>query len=339
MIQNRYWCLQKRPQGNSLANLSEALSLIEAPLARPGDGEVLIENFYLSMDAGTRLWMTERKDSYNPPLPLGGAMTGLALGRVSESRHRDFNKGDLVRCFGQWGDFSLVTPEASGLVKLDDSIADIRQYLGVLGMNGWTALWGLAETTKAQKGENILVSAAAGATGMLACQIAKIRGCTVYGLTGSADKCRWLEKEARIDKAIDYKSVDLAEELAKIERGIHVYFDNVAGPILNAVLPNMALYGRIGLCGLIAQYSGDGRAAGPTNFDQILMKRLTVTGFFSPDFMEQGERLTAQLRRWFNQGQIIMPFDETIGLDNLLAAYAKLFSGANIGKVIVRVKP
>ncbi len=337
MSSYKYWCLESRPDGNDLGDLEAALRLKEAPMPEPSEGEVLVKNHFLSMDAGTRMWMTDREDGYNPPLPLGGPMVGLALGRVETSNNAAFQEGDLVRCFGQWADYSLVEPEMAGMVKLDDSIADIRQYFGVLGMNGWTALWGLKETAQVQAGDNVLVSAAAGATGVLACQIARLLEANVYGLAGGSEKCRWLEDEIGVTRAIDYKSADVAAELAKIDGDINAYFDNVAGPILDAVLPNMALNGRIALCGLMAQYSGDGRARGPENFDQILMKRLSVIGFFSPDFMDQGERLTSELRQWLEAGKIMTPFDETSGLENVLIAYQKLFSGGNIGKVIVNL--
>lgn len=333
----RFWSLESRPDGNELKDLEAALRLKEAPLPEPADGEVLVKNHFLSMDAGTRMWMTDREDGYNPPLPLGGPMVGLVLGRIEKSNNGAFKSGDLVRCFGQWADYSLVEPEMAGMVRLDDGIEDIRQYFGVLGMNGWTALWGLTETAQVKSGDNVLISAAAGATGVLACQIAKILGANVYGLAGGSEKCRWLEDEIGVTQAIDYKSADVAAELSKIDGGINAYFDNVAGPILDAVLPNMALYGRIALCGLMAQYSGDGRGAGPQNFDQILMKRLSVIGFFSPDFMDQGERLTAQLSKWLEADEIMTPFDETTGLENVLMAYRKLFSGGNIGKVIVNL--
>lgn len=337
MSSYRYWCLNSRPDGNSQSDLEAALHMKEAPLPTLSDGEVLVKNQYLSMDAGTRMWMTEREDGYNPPLPLGGPMVGLVLGRVEKTNNAAFQEGDLIRCFGQWADYSLVEPETVGMVKLDDRIDDIRQYFGVLGMNGWTALWGLTETAQVKSGDNVLISAAAGATGVLACQIAKLLGANVYGLAGGSAKCSWLEDEIGVTQAIDYKSADVAGELAKIDGGINAYFDNVAGPILDAVLPNMALNGRIALCGLMAQYSGDGRARGPENFDQILMKRLSVIGFFSPDFMDQGERLTSQLRGWLDTGKIMTPFDETFGFENVLVAYQKLFSGGNIGKVIVNL--
>jgi NADPH-dependent curcumin reductase CurA len=334
MTINRFWRFVAHPVGNDFAS---ALSFEQGPVPTPGDGEVVIRNEYLSLDAGTRMWMTPRTDGYQPPLPLGIPMVGLGVGRVVASNHAGFAPGELVRAFGQWADYSLVRPELSDLRKMDDSVTDMRQHFGVLGMNGWTALWGITETGKAQPGEAVLVSAAAGATGILACQIAKLLGCRVYGLAGGPDKCAYLTDTLGIDGAIDYKAGHVGAQLAAIDGGINVYFDNVGGPLLDDVLPNMAHYGRVALCGLIADYANEGPKKGPAQFDQILMKRLTVTGFFSPDFVDQGDRLTAQLRGWMDAGQLMIPFDQTDGIDHMLEAYAKLFTGANIGKVVVKV--
>jgi NADPH-dependent curcumin reductase CurA len=334
MSMNRYWRLNSRPEGS---DVSGALSLESEPMPELAEGEVLVRAAYLSMDAGTRMWMTEREDSYQPPLELGTKMVGLVLGRVAASRHAGFAEGDLVRGFGQWAENSVMQPELAGLMKVDDSIDDIRQHFGVLGFNGWTALWGIRETAGVKAGDNVLVSAAAGSTGVLACQVAKNLGANVYGLAGGPEKCRWLEEELGITRAIDYKKEDIAAALAKVEGGINAYFDNVGGPILDAVLPNMALYGRIALCGLLAQYEGDGRGRGPEQFDQILMKRLRIEGFFSPDFADQGERLTAELKQWLDQGLVDTPFDVTEGMENVLTAYEKLFTGGNIGKVLVKI--
>lgn len=296
----------------------------------------MIKNDYLSLDAGTRMWMTPRTDGYQPPLPLGSMMVGLCIGRIVESQHPGFKTGDMVRAFGQWADYSCVEPEMTGLVQIDTDLDDIRQHFGVLGMNGWTAYWGLHETAKIKAGDAVLISAAAGSTGILACQIARNAGCRVYGLAGSDEKCRFLETEIGIDKAFNYKTENLQEAFKEIEGGINVYFDNVGGPILDSVFPNMALYGRIALCGLIAEYTADG-PKGPQQFDQILMKRLTVTGFFSPDFMDEGPRLSRELRSSLDAGDIFIPFDETQGLENMLSAYKKLFAGGNIGKVVLKL--
>ena len=329
---NRFWQLNANPKGTDFA---AALSLEEGAIPEPAEGEVLIQNQLLSLDAGTRMWMTSRTDGYQPPIPLGSPVAGLALGRVIESKDSNFHEGDLVRTFGQWADYSLVRPELSDLRKMNENVADPRQHFGVLGMNGWTALWGITETAKAQAGDTVVVSAAAGATGVLACQIAKILGCSVYGIAGGPEKCRYLLDTYNLDGAIDYKAGDIDDALAAIPGGIDVYFDNVGGAILEAVLPNMAHYGRVAICGALAGYDDSQAPKGPATFDQILMKRLTVTGFFSPDFSDQGDRLTAQLMTWLDAGLIDIPFDTTSGLENVLIAYEKLFTGGNIGKVIV----
>ena len=329
---NRFWRIDARPEGT---HFSEALKLVEAAVPEPAEGEILIRNAMLSMDAGTRMWLTDRTDGYQPPLETGTPMTGLVIGEVSASRHADFPEGTLVRAFGQWADYSLVDPVIAGAVKLDPTVADRRAWFGPLGMNGWTALWGVEQTGAAKAGETVLVSAAAGATGILAVQIAKLLGCTAWGIAGGSDKCRFLTDPIGIDGAVDYKADGLCAQLDAIG-GVDVYFDNVGGPMLDQVLTRMNHYGRIAVCGLVSDYSSGTRTS-PQEFDQVLMRRLRIEGFFSPDFMDQGERLTARLKQWVDTGELTTPYDVTKGLENTLAAYQKLFIGGNIGKVIVEL--
>jgi len=331
---SRFWRFGQCPAGDAF---TDAFSLETGPVPAPGDGEVLIQNEYISLDAGTRMWITPRTDAYQPPLPPGVPMPGLVLGRVVESRAAGFRAGDLVRGFGRWGDHSCVVPAMAALAVLDDTVADPRQHLGVLGMNGWTAYHGITETGRTRPGETVLVSAAAGATGLLAAQIARNMGCRVIGLAGGAVKCRMLVEDFGLDDAIDYKAADVVQALSRIEGGIHVYFDNVGGPLLDAVLPNMAHYGRVAICGFVATYAADSASPGPRRFDQVLMRRLSIAGFFSPDFAHRGPEYNALLRPWLRAGRITLPFDITTGLENLLTAYAKLFTGGNIGKVLVKL--
>ncbi len=331
-MDNRYWRIEDRPEGFDFAS---AFALIEEPMPALKPGEIRIRNAMLSMDAGTRLWLTEREDGYQPPLPTGAPMTGLVLGEIIASRADDFAEGELVRAFGQWGDYSQVDAVASGAIMLDPAVADRRAWFGPLGMNGWTALWGIEQTGAAKPGERVLVSAAAGATGILAVQIAQALGCEAWGIAGGVEKCCYLTQEIGIAGAVDYKRAGLDSQL-DAAGGFDVYFDNVGGSLLDAVLTRMNHYGRIAVCGLLSDY-GSGTRTAPAEFDQILMRRLRVEGFFSPDFMDQGERLTARLRDWHETGTITMPYDVTCGLENTLTAYEKLFTGGNIGKVIVEL--
>lgn len=336
-MQNRYWRIARRPEGIDFAS---ALALEEAPLAALADGEIRIRNSHLSMDAGTRLWLTAREDGYQPPLPVGAPMTGLVLGEVVESRAEGFSIGDLVRAFGQWSDVSTVDAVMSGALVLDPSVADRRAWFGPLGMNGWTALWGVEQTGAAKPGERVLVSAAAGATGILAVQIAKLLGAEAWGIAGGAAKCAYLTDDLGIAGAVDYKAADVGAQLDAACSGLggfDVYFDNVGGPLLDQVLTRMNHYGRVAVCGFLADYTSGTRTA-PKEFDQVLMRRLRIEGFFSPDFMHEGPALTQRLRAWHEAGDLVMPYDVTQGLENTLTAYAKLFTGGNIGKVIVELE-
>lgn len=335
MPTNRFWRLNQRPEGH---DYPAALSLEEQEVTSPPEGQVVVQADYLSMDPGVRVWMTAREDGYSPPIPLGTPMQGQFIGKVVDSAHPDFAAGDLVRGFGHWATHSTVDPLLSGLTKLDSEIDDVRQHFGALGLNGWTALCGLVDVMDIKPGETVLVSAAAGATGSVACQIARNMGCRVIGIAGSDDKCSYLTDELGIDAAINYKTQDVDAELQKLGGNIDAYFENVGGKILDAALPNMALYGKIGICGLIGGYTSDSGLPGPARFDQILMKRLTIKGIFLPDFMAQGKDYYPALKRWYLEGRMQLGFDETVGIENVLDSFTRLMTGKNTGKVIVDVR-
>lgn len=335
MTGNRFWRLDRHPLGNT--HFDKALTLCEEPLVPLQPGEVRIAVEWLSMDAGTRVWMSPRTDGYQPPLPLGSKMVGVVLGRIRESADAGWPVGALVRGFGQWAEQAVVTPALAGLEVVDETVADPRQHFGALGMNAWTAYVGVQEVAAVKAGEWLAVSAAAGATGSLACQIGRNLGARVVGIAGGAEKCRFLVEEIGVDLAIDYRGEDVEARLATIEGGINAFFDNVGGPILDAVLPNMAHYGRVAICGLVAGYDSDAPMPGPARFDQILMRRLRVEGFFIPDFLERGAEFMPQLREWLDAGKLSMRFDETQGIENVLTAYERMLTGRNIGKVVVRL--
>ena len=333
-MKRRVWKLVNRPEG---INFDEALSLVEEDIDSPKDNKILIKTKIISMDAGTRMWMSDREDSYQPPLELGSNMVGVCLAEVVESDNPNFSKGDLVRGFGEWADYAVV--EADSFLKLEAGLDQEEAYLSVLGLNGWTAYVGVMEVGKPKEGETFLVSAAAGATGSLAGQIAKKAGCKVVGLAGSQEKCDWLVNDLGFDNAINYKTEDLDSALKEVcPNGIDIYFDNVAGDILNVVLQNLALYARIPLCGLIAQYNEKGsRMPGPENFDQLLMKRASITGFFCPDFLDDGPKIEEIMHDWYIEGSLKFKADVTNGLENVLVSYKRMFNGDNIGKTLVKL--
>ncbi|TXI12899.1 MAG: NADP-dependent oxidoreductase [Novosphingobium sp.] len=334
MTENRFWRLDRHPEGS---DFEAALSLQTETLLPLGEGEVRVRVGYLSMDAGTRMWMSPRTDGYQPPLPLGSKMAGLVLGHVSESRDSAFPVGTLVRGFGQWADYATMVPALAGLEIVDDTVADIRHHFGALGMNAWTAYVGVREVAAVKPGEWLVVSAAAGATGSIACQVGRNLGARVIGIAGGPEKCRYLTEQLGVDIAIDYKNDDVAARLAAVEGGVHAYFDNVGGPLLDAVLPNMAHYGRVAVCGMVAAYDNDAPLPGPARFDQVLMRRLRIEGFFIPDFLHRGAEFLPTLREWVDAGTLTVNLDETQGLENTLATYRRMLSGKAIGKVIVKV--
>ena len=333
-MKRKVWKLVNRPEG---INFDEALSLVEEDIASPKDNKILIKTKIISMDAGTRMWMSDREDSYQPPLELGSNMVGVCLAEVVESDNPNFSTGDLVRGFGEWADYAVV--ESDSFLKLEAGLDQEEAYLSVLGLNGWTAYVGVMEVGKPKEGETFLVSAAAGATGSLAGQIAKKAGCKVVGLAGSQEKCDWLVNDLGFDNAINYKTEDLDSALKDVcPNGIDIYFDNVAGDILNVVLQNLALYARIPLCGLIAQYNEKGsRMPGPENFDQLLMKRASITGFFCPDFLDDGPKIEEIMHNWYIEGSLKFKADVTNGLENVLVSYKRMFNGDNIGKTLVKL--
>ncbi|WP_328392695.1 NADP-dependent oxidoreductase [Nocardia sp. NBC_00416] len=332
---NRQWVLVRRPAGNEYAN---AVELRDGETPDLAAGDVLIRNIYFSLDAGTRMWMGPREDSYSPPTPLGSPVISTVLGSVVASRHPDYRAGDLVRAYGQWADFSISRPDEVYVERVSRALDDPRQHLGVFGANGWTAYLGVLEYGEARPGETFVVSAASGVTGALAGQIAAAHGCRVVGITGSPEKCAWLTDELGFDAAIDRNAGELGAALREAcPQGVDVYFDNVGGAVLDEVLGEMALFGRVAVCGLLTHYDRDESGPGPGRFDQILMKRLTMRGFFSPDFYHRGPDLNRRMLPWYDEGKVRMAFEVTSGLEHTLDAYARLFTGEKVGKALVQV--
>ena len=333
MAVNRRWLLDNRPTG---AVTRDNFRLDEAPLAAPGEGEVLVRNEWLSLDPYMRGRMSDAK-SYVKPVQIGEVMTGQTVGEVVESRHPGFHKGDKVLTQLGWQAYGVARGQDLRLV--DASQVPPSYYLGILGMPGLTAWFGLLELAKPKAGETVVVSAAAGSVGSIVGQIAKIKGCRVIGIAGGADKCSWLTSELGFDAAVDYKDGAVFKALrAAAPKGIDVYFDNVGGDILEACLPQMNNYGRIACCGAISQYDGAPSAHGPRGVPGlIVVKRLVMQGFIVTDFMAQRDKALADLQAWTTSGKLKVEEDVIDGLENTPKALIGLLAGENRGKRMIKV--
>ncbi len=333
---NRQFRLAARPVG--LVKESD-FEYREEPIPSLKDGEVLVRTIYLSLDPTNRIWMSDM-DQYMPPVEIGSVMRGGIIGVVEESKNQNFKQGDLVSGMLGWQDYALVCSDnVSSLMRLPNPLlAPLTAFMGPLGATGWTAYFGLLDIGQPKAGETVVVSAAAGAVGSVVGQIAKVKDCRVVGITSSDEKCRWLVEELGFDAAINYKTTDLVSALAQsCPKGIDVYFDNVGGSILDAVLPKMNLYGRIPLCGLISTYNASEPVPGPYNYSQILMKRVRVQGFLILDYFSQSHIAIKDIGQWLQQEKIKYALEIVEGLENAPKALQKLFDGNKKGKLLVKV--
>ena len=325
--------LVARPAGLPGEDLFE---VVEAPIQDPRDGQVLIRNAYFSIDPYMRPRMNDVR-SYVAPFTLGEAMTGGAVGTVAVSRHPSFAEGDWVLHMLGWREWAL--SDGSGVRKLDAEIAPVSTALGVLGMPGFTAFYGLFEIGQPQPGETVFVSGAAGAVGSAAGQMAKLAGCRVVGSAGSAEKLEWL-REIGFDAVFDYRQRPARDALgAAAPEGIDIYFDNVGGDNLEAAIGQMRMYGRIVACGSISRYNDLEPAVGPRNLFMDVTKRLRMQGYIISDHYERFPEFAAKAERWLRDGQL--RYRETVidGIENAPAALLGLLRGENIGKMLVQVGP
>ena len=322
------------------------LEWVERPLAEPAEGEVLVKTLLLTLDPSNRVWLSEEED-YLPQLQLGDVMRGLVVGRVEASKHPDFAVGDHVFAALGWQEYALVNGDAlspdNGAVRFTPHPdIPLDAYVSALGLTGWTAYVGMKLIGEVAAGEQVLVSGAAGSTGMLACQVAKAAGARVVGIAGGAEKCALLAEKLGMDGCIDYKSTpDLAGEISKqFPDGVDVFFDNVGGPMLDAALENMAIKGRLVISGAISQYQnyGDKEALyGVKNTFMLASKRLRMEGFLILDYLDQMEQILPEMEQWCLQGSLRYQNTEVQGLENAQAALPRLFSGDHTGKLVVRV--
>ena len=329
---NRQFKLAQRPVG--MVKRSD-FDFVESPIPVPGDGEFLVRILFISLDPAMRGWMNEGK-SYIPPVGIGEVMRAGTVGVVVASNNPAFAAGDHV--VGALGVQEYAISNGKGMTKVDPRLAPLPVYLGTLGMPGMTAYFGILEVGKLKSGDTVVVSGAAGAVGQVVGQIAKIKGCTVIGIAGGADKCRYITEDLGFDAAIDYKSVDVKEGLKQhCPKGIDVYFDNVGGEILDAALSRLAMHARIVICGAISQYNNTEPVRGPANYLSLLVNRASMTGMVVFDYAARYAEAASEMAGWMQQGKLKTREDIADGLENFPETLLKLFKGENTGKLVLRI--
>ncbi len=335
MAVNRQWVLARRPHGMVTRDNFEYR---EAPLPEPGDGDVLLRNLYLSFDPTQRGWMEDR-ESYLPPVQIGEVMRAGSVAQVVTSRHPDFSEGDLVQTTGGWQDYLVAAPGTGimGLSRLPDGVPPTLA-LSVLGVTGLTAYWGLLDLGEPRPGQTVLVSGAAGATGSVAGQIARIKGCRVVGIAGGPEKCRWLTDVAGFDAVIDYKSENVDQRIGELcPDRVDVFFDNVGGDILEAALNHINMRARVVLCGGISSYNATEPVPGPANLMNLVVMRARMEGFIVIDYMDRSAQAVADLVAWMEQGLLKHQEDVQEGFDNIPDTLNRLFTGRNLGKQLLKI--
>ena len=330
---NRKWVLQSRPQGMPQP---ADFALREEPVPEPGENQFVVRNLYLSCDPAQRSWLA--RDTYVPKIAIGETMRAGAAAQVVASRHSRFREGDVVFGMFGWQDYAL--SDGKGFVevtKLPPRLP-IALCLSVLGLTGLTAYYGMLEVGGVRAGQDVLVSGAAGATGSIAAQVAKIQGARVVGIAGGAAKCAYLTGELGLDGAIDHRSGDLGARLkALFPKGIDVFFDNVGGEALDTVLLHLAPRARVVMCGAISTYNDLAATPPLKNHNRLMVVRARMEGILVTDYAAQFPAASAQLAEWVGQGRLKNQVDIVDGLERAPEALQRLFTGANLGKQLVRL--
>ena len=332
---NRQVLLATRPAGIPDA---EHFKVVESPVPEPGDGQVLIRNLYLSVEPAMRGWVSAVAN-YSEPVAIGAVMRSLAAGRVESSRHPDYRPGELVTGWFGWQDYAAV-PVSAVEHRVTETDLPLSCSLGVLGLNGITAHFGLLEVGALRPGETVVVSTAAGAVGSCVGQIAKIKGAQTVGITGGPEKVRLCREEFRYDAAIDYKHDDLDAALgAACPEGVDVYFDNTAGPISDTVLRRLRVGARVVICGTASIASWDPIPLGPRVERHLLVKRARMQGLLIFDFAARFAEARTVLAEWVRSGAVRYREEILEGIEQAPGAIAGLYRGENLGKRLIRIAP
>ena len=330
---NRQWILADRPDGKPETSDFE---LVEAEVSDLGPREVLVRTRYMSVDPYMRSRMRDRA-SYADPWSVGEPMRAGVVGDVVESNHPDFEAGDVVQGRLRWAEYAVADGE--NLRRVDPDLAPVSTSLGVLGMPGRTAYFGMLDVAEPRPGDTVLVSGAAGAVGSVAGQLARLAGARVVGIAGTDEKTAWLTDELGFDDAINYRTAeDLRDAVGEAcPRGVDAYFDNVGGEITDAAFAHLNVRARVAVCGQIALYNEEEVLTGPRKLGRLIETRARVEGFLVGDFSGRFEEATRRLARWVNADEIRYRETVTEGIENAPEAFIGLFEGTNIGKQLVKV--
>lgn len=329
-LSTRQWLLNAHPRGRGIEDGD--FRLVETTLPDPGPGQVVIKLRWLGFDPAQKGWMENIAD-YVAPMTIGDVMRGSGIGEVIASNGGRFAVGDLV--FGTTGWTELLVTDGKDLTAVETNLPP-TSVLSVLGTTGLTAYCGLFKVGRPLPGDTVLVSGAAGATGSIVGQLAKIAGCRTVGIAGGADKCAWLVKEAGYDAAIDYKAGDIREQIKQhCPGGIDVIFDNVGGAILDAMLARIATGARVVICGGISRYETGTLPAGPQNYFNLVFRRGTMSGFIVLDWAAEFPAIRKRLESFVADGRLAYREDIEQGFENAPATLRRLFTGANRGKQLL----
>lgn len=330
---NRQVLLKSRPSGIPQA---EHFEIVTTPVPALGERQILVRNDYLSVEPAMRGWVSAVAN-YSTPVGIGEVMRAFSAGRVVASRHPGYREGDLVMGMLGWQEYAL-SDGANITRKVKETDLPLSLSLGVLGLNGITAYFGLLELGEPRPGDTLVVSTAAGAVGSAVGQIGKLMGCRTVGITGGAAKCKMCGDEFGYDETIDYKSEKVPEALARAApRGVDVYFDNTAGAISDAVLAQLALNARVVICGTASIASWDPPPLGPRVERHLLVKRARMAGLIVFDYQHRYEEAIARLADWIRQGRLRYREDIVDGIEHCPGAIAELYRGENMGKRLIRL--
>ncbi len=336
MTENRRFLLKRRPQGEPAPDDFE---LVTEALPELADGQFLIRNRYASLDPAMRGWMDDA-ESYMPPIPLGDAVRASTIGVVEESKADSFEKGQWVMGLNGIEEYSVGMVGGFTQPVDPDAVPQITNYLSLFGAVGMTAYFGLFDVCAPEKGNTVLVTAAAGAVGSIVGQLAKIRGCRTVGIAGGPEKCARLTERYGYDAAIDYRGKDVDALTAAIREaapeGLDVIFENVGGDILDAGLDNLNRGARIGLCGLISEYNAP-EPVGARNLWQLIVNRASIRGLLVADYVARFGEGAAAMAPWAAEGRIVIDEHIDEGIENAYEAFMRLFAGSNQGKMILKL--